>query len=33
MLRTLCIIVILSAAGLSGCVVYEPVPDGFAFQV
>ena len=26
MLRTLCIIVILSAAGLAGCVVYEPVP-------
>ena len=26
MLRTLCIIVILGTAGLSGCVVYEPVP-------
>ena len=26
MLRTLCIIVTLGAIGLSGCVVYEPVP-------
>ena len=26
MLRTLCIIVILSTTGLAGCVVYEPVP-------
>jgi hypothetical protein len=26
MLRTLCIIVILGAAGLAGCVVYEPAP-------
>ena len=26
MLRTLCIIVILSTVGLAGCVVYEPVP-------
>jgi hypothetical protein len=26
MLRTLCIIAILSMTGLAGCVVYEPVP-------
>lgn len=26
MLRRLCIIMILSVAGLAGCVVYEPVP-------
>lgn len=26
MLRTLCVIVILSMTGLAGCVVYEPIP-------
>ena len=26
MLRRLCIVMILSVAGLAGCVVYEPVP-------
>jgi hypothetical protein len=30
MLRTLCIVAILSMTGLAGCVVYEPVPTAAA---